>query len=89
MLKGMWTNYRSELSLDRIKSMMTIKFNTDQTCLEFHDSIKNRPDILKAIKSNGKYTSQQSGILVPLPLTNDETLENNVVYDDSDVDDDE
>jgi hypothetical protein len=51
MMKLMWANYRSELSVDRIKAMMTIKFNTNQTCLEFYESIKNRPDILKAIKS--------------------------------------
>lgn len=56
MLKAMWTNQRSELSVDRVKSMMTIKFNTNETCLEFHEAIKCRPDILGAIKSNSKYT---------------------------------
>lgn len=51
----MWTNDRSELTLTRIRSMALIKFNTNQTCLEFFGSIKDQPDILQAIKSGKKY----------------------------------
>lgn len=32
-----------------------IKFNTHQACTDFYNSIKNQPDILRAIKSGEKY----------------------------------
>lgn len=72
----MWSNQRSDLSLERVKSMMTIKFNTDQTCLEFYEIIKCRPDILKAIKSDTKYTNTRNMIQVPLQLREDEDIVN-------------
>lgn len=35
--------------------MALIKFNTNQTCVDFFNSIKNQPDILQALKSGQKY----------------------------------
>lgn len=54
-MKKMWSDDRSELTLARIRSMALIKFNTNQTCIEFFNSIKDQPDILQAIKGGKKY----------------------------------
>lgn len=35
--------------------MALIKFNTNQTCIEFFNEIKNDPAILRAIKGGQKY----------------------------------
>lgn len=54
-IKAMWTQERSELSLQRVASMALIKFNTKQSCIEFYNSIKENRPVLEAIKSGGKY----------------------------------
>lgn len=60
MVKKMWTNVRSELTLTRIRSLMLIKFNCNQTCLEFFNTIKEQNDILQAISSGDKYKENKS-----------------------------
>lgn len=55
IVKRMWSNDRSELALTRIRSMALVKFNTNQTCTEFFNAIKNEPSILRAIKGGKKY----------------------------------
>lgn len=77
----MWTDDRSELSLTRIRSMALIKFNTNQTCIEFYNSIKGQPDILKAIKSGKKY--EQNAIRMntrALQLRDNNDIENSDDY---------
>lgn len=48
--KRMWSSDRSELTLTRIRSMMLVKFNTNQTCIKFFNAIKNQPEILQGGK---------------------------------------
>lgn len=54
-MKRIWSDDRSELTLNRIRSMALIKFNSNQTCIEFFNSIRDQPDILRAIKNGDKY----------------------------------
>lgn len=51
---------RSELTFTRIRSLMLIKFNCNQFCLEFFHSIKEKHDILHAISSGEKYIESKS-----------------------------
>lgn len=60
MVKKLWTNDRSELSLTRIRSLMLIKFNCNQNCLEFYNNIKEQRDILNAINSGEKYKEDKT-----------------------------
>lgn len=55
MVKKLWTNDRSELTIMKIRSLALIKFNCNQTCLDFFASIQSEPDVLRAIKSGDKY----------------------------------
>lgn len=64
----MWTQERSELTLERIKSMVIIKFNTSQSCIEFYDSIKENAPVLEAIKSGEKYKKAKVSGLSKTPL---------------------
>lgn len=36
--------------------MAMIKFNTNQTCIEFYNAIKDQVEVLQAIKSKDKYS---------------------------------
>lgn len=69
MVKKIWTNDRSELTMDRIQSLAMIKFNSDQTCTDFYSILKTQPDVLRAIKSNEKYPAKKNAMnfkLLPL-----------------------
>lgn len=55
IVKGMWTQERSELKLQRIAAMALIKYNTNQSCIEFYQSIKGNRSVLDAIRSGEKY----------------------------------
>ena len=56
--------------------MALIKFNTNQTCLEFYNTIKDQPDILRAIKGGNKY--EQNTVRM-----NSRALQLNSEFDDS------
>lgn len=56
LVKAMWTQERSELRLQRITAMAKIKYNTNQSCIEFYHSIKGNTSVLNAIRSGEKYT---------------------------------
>lgn len=41
--------------MEKVKAMAVIKFNTNQTCADFYNSVKSQTDILRAVKSGQKY----------------------------------
>lgn len=78
MVKKMWTDDRSELTMKRIQSLAMIKFNTNQSCTEFYSFLKDQPDVLQAIKSKQKYSIKAKPCGV-LKLSNDE-MDNNTEH---------
>lgn len=67
-LNAMWTKERSELSVKRIASMEMVKYNTNQSCVEFYQSIKDNLTVLEAIKSGEKYSKAKVKNQQILPL---------------------
>lgn len=54
-INKMWTEEKSQLSIETLKSMVVVKHNFDFSCVEFFNYIKKKPDLLKAIASKQKY----------------------------------
>lgn len=54
-INKIWVPEKTQLSLDTLKSLIVTKFNITMNCLQFHDFLKSRPDILKRILSSEKY----------------------------------
>lgn len=50
-----WTDEKSNLYIETLKSILTVKVNLKMTCLEFYDYIKTKPALLRQIKSKEKY----------------------------------
>ena len=78
LVKKLWTNDRSELTLTRIRSLALIKFNCNQTCMEFFNGIKETTDILRAIQSGGKYIQTKSRIKSRALILNDDQIINSI-----------
>jgi hypothetical protein len=47
---------RNKLLTQNLKAEICVKVNFDLKCSQFHDFVKNNDKILKAAKSNTKYT---------------------------------
>lgn len=78
-MNAIWTKQRSELNVKRIASMELVKYNTNQSCVEFYQSIKENPAVLTAIKSGEKYQKSQvnNQQIPPLQLNKDSSNETN------------
>ena len=50
LIFNMWTDEKSQLSMDTLTGMITIKFNLDYTCQEFHEILKENKKILEKIQ---------------------------------------
>lgn len=57
--------------------MMTVKFNTKQSCMDFYKTIREQPDVLRAIKSGEKYkfNSKNKSNNNPLQLVDSQIFE--------------
>lgn len=54
-----WDKDKSELSIDTLKSILMVKTNIDLDCTAFYKYLKSRPELLKKIASQDKYTFKQ------------------------------
>lgn len=55
LVKNMWTESKSNLSLPKLKAMVMTKYNCTQSCIDFYHAIKKNEEVLRAIRSNQKY----------------------------------
>lgn len=54
-----WDKDKSELSIDTLKSILLVKINMELDCTAFHKYLKTRPELLKKIAGQEKYTFKQ------------------------------
>lgn len=73
-----WTDEKSRLSIQKLKAILMIKYNIRMNCIEFYQSIKNMPNILRKIKDGQKYKPTAKEVL---PLT----LHENDTHNESDI----
>lgn len=50
-----WTAEKTQLKVDTLKAILTIKVNLKISCLEFYSFIKSQPNMLRQISSKSKY----------------------------------
>lgn len=55
-----WTQHNTQISIDTLKSTLSVKNYFDYTCIEFYRFLKSRPNILKEISSQDKYDFKQA-----------------------------
>lgn len=55
MMKLYWTDDKSRLEVSTLKSMLSIKFNCDDTCSEMFDQLLQNKSLLQKIHSSEKY----------------------------------
>lgn len=55
MMGSIWTAERGRLSVPVVKGLLTIKANSDLTCLQFHEKVRKDNSFLKQIMSSEKY----------------------------------
>lgn len=65
--KNIWTDKKAQLSVSKIKAILMVKYNIKLDCLQFYNSIKNKPNILEKIIGGSKYNaSNENNQLVQL-----------------------
>lgn len=57
--KKIWKNESSGLHVSTLGSMLQVKCNMDWKCIDFFKFLKTRPDLLRQISSQDKYTFKQ------------------------------
>jgi len=55
---NIWTDERNRLSIDTVRSELTIFFNLPYTCTEFKTAIAENKRLIKAAQSDAKYKSK-------------------------------
>ncbi|XP_068098211.1 zinc finger protein 862-like [Hyperolius riggenbachi] len=56
VMNNLWTDERNRLSLPIVKSELCIRYNLMVPCLQFYDMVIKNRHLLKAVRSNSKYT---------------------------------
>lgn len=59
MMGSVWTAERGRMSLSVARDLLYIKANSDMTCSEFHEQVKNDRSFLKKVKSSEKYDTKK------------------------------
>ena len=54
-MNKIWTADKTQLSVSTLKSLLLLKCNFKQSCLEFYNFLKSSPELLKKIISSEKY----------------------------------
>ena len=52
----MWTDDKSQLSMDALRAMVAVDYNLDMSCKEFYDYVSNDKVILQKFHSSKKKT---------------------------------
>lgn len=57
-----WTDEKSQLQVETLKAILTVKCNLKLSCIEFFKFLKEKPELLRQIASKDKYrTDTESG----------------------------
>lgn len=59
VMNNLWTDERNRLSVGIVKSELCIRYNLVYSCSEFYDLAIKNSKLIKAAKSNAKYTFKQ------------------------------
>lgn len=59
LAKRVWKQESSALQVSTLKSILTVKFNVEYTCMDFYNFIKTQPQLLRKIGSQEKYDFKQ------------------------------
>lgn len=54
-----WTEEKSQLSVPKLKAILTVKTNMDYNCCEFFEFVKQQPALLQKISAQEKYEHKQ------------------------------
>ncbi|XP_055308533.1 uncharacterized protein LOC129572572 [Sitodiplosis mosellana] len=55
LVTNYWTDKKSRLTIDTLKSWLQAKFNMTMTCEQFAEYIRTREDILREVQADPKY----------------------------------
>lgn len=58
MMNDVWSSGKTQMSVDTVRSLLTIKVNAGLTSSQFADAIEREESLLKAIHSSTKYQAQ-------------------------------
>lgn len=55
-IKQLWRDERSRLEQNTIRAILFVKNNLDYNCVDFYSFLKRKPDLLKQIAAQDKYS---------------------------------
>ena len=58
LINNYWTDKKSELSMETLKSWLAIKQNCKMSCSQFYEFILSKSDLIQQIHSSEKYKNQ-------------------------------
>ena len=53
-----WTSEKSKLSVETLKAILCVKYNSTNSCEDFYNILKNDNNLHKQIHSNKKYVKE-------------------------------
>lgn len=56
-----WTDEKTNLQIETLKAILTVKCNMKLSCIEFLKYIQTKPELLRPIASSNKYTKTVEG----------------------------
>lgn len=56
LINKIWTEEKTQMSIETLKNILFVKYNSHLSCLEFFELLKATPSLIKAISSEKKYT---------------------------------
>lgn len=59
LVASQWTDARNKLIVGNVKGLLILKYNVKLTCIEYHDYLLSKPELLKKIGNSAKYTTQK------------------------------
>ena len=58
-MNDMWSDCKTQLAVETLKSMLITRVNVDKPCLDFYELIRQNKKLLKSIHSVQKYKWRQ------------------------------
>lgn len=55
-INDIWTPEKGKLTIENVRARLMVKFNWEESCLDFHQKIKDDTDFLNKIRSSDKYS---------------------------------
>lgn len=62
IMNDLWTEDKSQMTADTVKSVLTVRVNLAMSCADFHQKIKCNNKLLKAVHSSSKYKWSQDKV---------------------------